>query len=111
MEDLGASADANSFLYTLVDNPEGVVAFLKSLVQCATVQQVGVHAKKGRFYMTRNEIESLISMDALDKKVSVLPTDSLDAERQRTIHLLQGGPGATSIRIASFRSVSHRLID
>ncbi len=85
----GKNEDAASYIEALTKTAVGALQLLKSLVVCSLRQGIGDYIGTERYYMRRNDIEALISMDTLDARVRELPSDSLSDEDQRAVKAFQ----------------------
>jgi hypothetical protein len=65
----GSKDDVRVYVDDLVQTPEGTLQLLRSLVVRSTSQGMGDHVVTERHYMRRADIETLISMDALNSRV------------------------------------------
>lgn len=85
----GSSEEATAYIETLTATPEGTLRLLKSLVVRSLRQQMGDYLGTERYYIRRNDVETIISMDVLNTKVQGLPTENLGDEDQRSLKAFQ----------------------
>ena len=85
----GKSEDVTSYVEVLSKTAVGTLQLLRSLVLRSLRHGMGDYVGTERYYMRRKDIETLISMDVLDAKVSELSADSLSDEDQRAVKAFQ----------------------
>jgi len=85
----GDAQDVMRYTEGITGNPEGTIAFLKSMELRSVYQQIGDYVQTDRYYFQRNDIEPLISMDTLSERVNALPKNALDEVGMRVIKNFQ----------------------
>ena len=81
----GKSEDVSRYVDMLIGTPAGTLQLLRSLVVRSLRQGTGEYIATERYYMRRKDIEVLVSMDTLDRKIRDLPSRGLADEDQRAI--------------------------
>jgi len=84
----GKNENAASYIEALTKTAAGTLQLLRSLVVRSLRQGMGDYIGTERYYMRRKDIETLISMDALDARVREL-SDGLSDEDQRAVTAFQ----------------------
>jgi predicted KAP-like P-loop ATPase len=85
----GKKEDVASYIETLTRTAVGTLQLLKSLVVRSVRHGMGDYIGTERYYMRRNDIETLISMDTLDARVRELPGSFISYEDQRAVQAFQ----------------------
>jgi hypothetical protein len=78
----GNEADVAAYIEAITNTAEGTLQLLKSFVLRSLSQGMGDYIGTERYYMRRNDIETLIPMDTLDAKVQALPAELNDEDRR-----------------------------
>lgn len=85
----GNEQDAVEYTESITGTPEGTIAFLKSLESRSVQRQIGDYVGTDRYSFERRDIEPLISMDMLSKRVNAISREALDEEEKRVIENFQ----------------------
>jgi hypothetical protein len=77
------------YVASLTTTVAGTLKLLRSLVVRSLGHGTGDYIATERYYMRRKDIETLISMDALDERVRRFPADGLSEEDRRAVDAFQ----------------------
>lgn len=85
----GSEKEVTGFMTKLTDDPQRSLQLLKTFVLRTVGHQMGDAVAKERYYVRRDDIEPLISMDVLEEIVRKVPTKDVDEEGHRAIECLR----------------------
>jgi len=85
----GSEREVATYAASLASNPRATLQLLKSLVLRTVSHEMGDVVVKERYYVRRDDIEPLISMDTMDEVVQKIPAGDLDGEGHRAIECLR----------------------
>lgn len=79
----GSVEEASTWVETLIESEDGLLAFLVAFTREATSQTFGSHFAKKHPYISLKNIEDFISPEAIDTKLALIDKSKLN-EKQRT---------------------------
>jgi hypothetical protein len=85
----GRPTEVASYVVSILASQEGTVQLLKSFVVRSYRQQIGDYVGTERLYMRRNDIEPVVSMDAINERIQTFEVDGIDDEGRRAIECFQ----------------------
>jgi hypothetical protein len=85
----GNPEDAVNSADVITSNPEGTLQFLRSLELLTVGYGSGDYIGTERWYIRRDDVEPLISMDLLSTRVQALVVADLDESGQRAVRSFQ----------------------
>jgi hypothetical protein len=85
----GNKKDVTGYVEALTKTAVGTLQLLRSLVVRSLRQGIGDQVGTERYYMRRVDIETLISMDELETRVTALQTSGLDDTDLRAVRAFQ----------------------
>lgn len=85
----GVAEDVAAYLESLVQDQRGLLQLLKSLVVRTVSHEMGEYVEKERYYVRRDDVEPLVSMNKLNEAAQKIPAGELDEEGRRAIECLK----------------------